>query len=208
MSIIAVSNITTPQPHEFGLNDAVSLAQAMGGLFNFTAANLPIESSIVYPFLDIRTSKVSEADWAVEASKTLQNSLAYNLWFFNTNFYGNPNYKNLNERGLPSEFNTVASLCQPSTRFIVDKLMLKAYVALQIIPILFSWVVYIWILITGLPTTELSSFALLDFVFKTDMVSELPLREELMNAGDAKMLEVSEKVVVRGASGRSPEKLE
>jgi hypothetical protein len=204
-SILAVSNIGPAEPS--GITDIHALQAALSWLFNCTAAGLPVESSLVYEIWDT-SAGLSEHDWAVEAYKTLTSSLAFALWFFTPNSYGNPAYReaiNANPQNawkvLPSEYMTVAAVAQPSTHFVVDRGMFNLYVVLQAIPVIVAWVIYVMLLITGLPSTSLSSFPLLDFWFKADMVGPLPSKEEMASSGDSELINVSGGLIIRRTGG-------
>jgi hypothetical protein len=194
-SIVEVINIGQAEPSN--ITDIQALQDALSWLFNCTAAGLPIQSSLVYQIWDT-SAGLSEHDWAVEAYKTLTSSLAFALWFFNPNSYGNPAYTNAINTNpqnawevLPSEYVTVAAAAQPSTHFVVDKGMFLLYVVLQAIPVVVAWVIYVVLLIIGLPKTTISSFPLLDFWFKANMVGPLSPREEMADCGDSELINMS-----------------
>jgi hypothetical protein len=199
-SIVAVSNIGDAVPSSIA--DIQALQTALGWLFNSTAAGLPFQSSLVYEIWRTSTG-LSEHDWEVEAYKTLTSSLAFALWFFTPNSYGNQAYAkaiNANPQTasgvLPSEYQTVAAVAQPSTHFVVDRNMFILYVVLQAIPVVIAWVIYAMVLITSLPRTTPSSFPLLDFWFKADMVGSLPSVEEMEDTGDSELISMASGIII------------
>jgi hypothetical protein len=135
------------------------------------------------------------------------------LWFFTENNYGNQELaKAINANpttafeSLPRQYYTVASVPRSSIRFVVNKQMFMLYVVLQSFPLLFAWIVFIWTQIRGLPNIRPSSFPLLDYTLKVDMIGNIPTREEMMDAGDATLLRIAGGIVIRRARGSNLEK--
>jgi hypothetical protein len=123
----------------------------------------------------------SEHDWEVEAYKTLKSTLAFVLWEFSANNDGNPQFSgstvdDMSSNGvidfLPAEYYTTAVVCRPYTRFVVDARMFGLYIALQSLPVLFCWAVLFWRLTSLWRGINVSSFPLVDFMFKTRTVGD------------------------------------
>jgi hypothetical protein len=146
---------------------------AVNWLLNYTAAGLPIASSPVYLFWNRDGLGDLEYGWSVEASKTLKSLLAFVFWQFSGNNWGNPAIVNAPEGPdgvlaiLPPEFHTVASTANPLTRFTISRTMFVLYIVFQIIPIISCWIMLLWRLAVGLPSPHISSFPLLDLIFKS-----------------------------------------
>jgi hypothetical protein len=196
-SIVAVSTTGKPQISE--INDMENLTEALGWLFNYTAAKLPDESSPTFLIWD-NSEGQSEHDWAVEAFHTLKSSVAFVLWFFSVNNYGN---QDLSPQALPSEFHTIAAISKRSIQFVVDRRMFYLYISLQLVPIALGWVAFIWSMRNSRRQTKLSSFPLLDFVLKTSLDGVILPQEEVLNAEDESFIKFSDEVVVHLANGSS-----
>jgi hypothetical protein len=167
-SILSVSNLSIPT--QSPLADLSDFQLALGWLLNYTAADLPPASSIVFSFWNYDSS-LSEHDWSLEAYETLKSILAFTTWFFNENNFGNPQLGVPSEEEhyfLPTDFHTTASTATPSIRFIINRKMFMVYIVLQGLPVLFCWGVMLWPIMGKLQRVKTSSFPLLDFIFKAE----------------------------------------
>lgn len=118
----------------------------------------------------------SEYDWGIDAYQTLKSTLAFVLWEFSANNFGDPQlsapnspYPNGEVTFLPAEFHTSASACKPFTHIAVDRRMFGLYIALQSLPIIFCWMVLLWRIWNGFSKGQISSFPLIDFFFKAQL---------------------------------------
>lgn len=105
----------------------------------------------------------------MEAYRTLTSTLAFTSWFFSANNNGNLALAGSDTFSLlPVEYHTTASTARPSTRTIINRGMVIVYVVLQGLPLLFCWAMLLLRVVSRLELVELSSFPLLDFIFKAE----------------------------------------
>jgi hypothetical protein len=158
--------------------DVQSLRVALGWLLDYKAAGIPPWSSLVYQIWD-NGQGLSEHDWVVSSSQTLQSSLCFALWFFTGNNYGNMAFNSSLTEGsgwteLPQEFRTTASFATSYTGFVVDKRMFILYILLQSLPISLCYTVLAWAVWKGHSRAESTSFPLIDFLFKARVETDRP----------------------------------
>jgi hypothetical protein len=114
--------------------------------------------------------QLSSNYWSTDVYSALKSLLAFVLWEFNVNNYGNPIMRESPHQEityLPPEFSTTASICNPYVKVVVDPRMFAAYLILQLVVLLFVWacLIIIWLSCSMLP--EISSYRLIDFAAKT-----------------------------------------
>lgn len=166
-SIIGVSNLG---PAKKNINiDMPSYRVALSWLLNFTASDIPPGSSMVYDFW-LAQDQLSNRYWASETYTTFQSLLAFPLWEFSDNNFGNPQLKasspDVQRQGLPIEFYTQASIVREYFKIVVNLGAFVTYVVLESLVLCFAWVVIFWRLLAGRAVPEISSFSLADFAFK------------------------------------------
>ncbi|ORY00364.1 hypothetical protein BCR34DRAFT_494609 [Clohesyomyces aquaticus] len=188
-TIISVSGLTTPTSIDF--SEVEPLHEAFDWLLNYTAAGLPIGSSPVFLFWN-RNGVSEEHDWSVTAYEALQNMLAFILWEFSINSWGNPDMHH-SAHGpdgevafLPQEFRTTIASARPLTKFVIDRKMFALYILFQGIPVLFCWVVMAVRVAMRMPRPKTSSFPTMDVVFKSNLAG-CPISDggQLIDGGDA-----------------------
>ncbi|KAI3578616.1 hypothetical protein IWW34DRAFT_911570, partial [Fusarium oxysporum f. sp. albedinis] len=163
-TIMSVSNIITKEARP--RVDIQALSLAVGWLLNFTAANLPVQSSVAFGFW-IAGSDAYQTFWKADAYRMLKSIVAFILWEFTANNNGNPAVANAEPNGhtpdLPAEFHVTASICQPYTRFIINRGSFTAYMVLQSVALIFCWMVILWGFKVRKKIPATSSFPLVDF---------------------------------------------
>jgi hypothetical protein len=165
----------------------------MAWLLDYTSAKLPPISSIAFLFWNSQM-QLSSNFWSTDIYTALKSLLAFVLWEFNVNNYGNPIMRQspLQEiTYLPPEFSTTASICNTYVKVVVDPNMFAAYLILQLVVLLFVWanLIIIWLSRSMLP--EISSYRLIDFASKA-VEKNVPDRrtgldeklESMTNSGD------------------------
>lgn len=101
--------------------DVDALNQAFRWLLNFTAADVPAPSSIAEYFWAARDQLESDY-YSVEPYQIFHSLLAYPLFFFNPNNYGNVQLTSQDMvYTLPREFYTTAAISNPYEKIAVDK---------------------------------------------------------------------------------------
>ncbi|KAF2464867.1 uncharacterized protein BDR25DRAFT_318859 [Lindgomyces ingoldianus] len=175
-TIVSVSDLTNTRFRELGVKDVEALHLAMNWLLNHTAAGLPFPSSPTWLFWNREGLGGNVYDWSIETYQALKSMMAYILWEFSVNNWGNPRMANATQlpdgqvEFLPAEFHTTAATVRPLTKFVLDRRMFALYIIFQSLPVLFSWAAAAWMLYIRLPRPELSSFPLMDLVFKSSFV--------------------------------------
>lgn len=102
--------------------------------------------------------------------------LAFPLWWFQPNNYGNPDLKMRDMIDtLPKEFYTTARITRPYVKLTIDRLMFITFVILESSVLLFILAVLLYLWIATPPLPKISSYPLVDFAFKA---------KELEHSGD------------------------
>ncbi|KAK4445479.1 hypothetical protein QBC34DRAFT_472396 [Podospora aff. communis PSN243] len=160
-----------------GLDPTVSKSRksyrtALSWLLDYSAANIPAPSSILEIFWD-NQDNLSDPYTEGILLQNFRSILAFPIWLFNANNYGNPelNGKVLNP-GLPPEFYTEAAVVSPLVKLHFDGTLLKVFIVLEGIVLLTLWA---GILLLFAPWSSgaglvMSSFPAMDFFFKADVV--------------------------------------
>jgi hypothetical protein len=168
-SILSVSDIKNTTTTIIDNLDTVN--QGVGWLLNYTAASLPPVSSPAF-ILWNHNQELSEHDWAVVSYDTLKSTLAFVIWFFSENSYGNPELLNSAKcivQILPEEYQTTASLCQIYIKLVIDSRMLALYAVLEILPLCFCWMVLLWRVVTRCPPNDTILYPLIDFLSRAEI---------------------------------------
>ncbi|KAI8710957.1 hypothetical protein NCS52_01524600 [Fusarium sp. LHS14.1] len=176
-TILSVSNLITKEATS--RVDVQALSLAVGWLLNYTAANLPVESSVDFGFWEIG-SDAYQTIWKADAYRTLKSIIAFVLWEFTANNNGNPAVANTEPKSqtpdLPAEFHVMASICQPFTRFIISRASFIAYVVLQSVALVSCWIVVLWGFVINRQIPATTSFPVVDFGVKLRRMQSLDER--------------------------------
>jgi hypothetical protein len=194
-SILSVSDLGKPTQNDIDLN---GLDIALHWLLNYTAQGLPAISSISYLFWEA-PSELAYHDWSIVAYQSLKSIIAFPIWEFSRNNFGDPRLE-----PLPDEFKISASLCRPYYKILLDSRLFVAYLVLQSTVIMCCWAVIVWRLVCRIVIAELSSYPLVDFAAK--LVEKVISREHrliwdfrkdiLWNAKSTKVLKTLKNVEV------------
>jgi hypothetical protein len=186
-TILSVTDLRQPVLNEIDID---GLNIALNWLLNYTAAGLPAVSSIVYLFWNAPPG-LGVHDWSVDAYQSLKSLLAFPIWEFSANNYGDPF-----EEDLPPEFHTSASVCEPYDRIVINSGMFIAYLILQSIVLAFFWGVIIWRWIGHYTVPELSSYPLIDFAAKLINKDILSKHIQLLDTEVEKLVPAGNKQIV------------
>lgn len=96
-------------------------------------------------------------DWSVDAYQSLKSLIAFPIWEFGRNNYGDPRLE-----PLPDEFVISASVCRPYYKIILDYRLFIAYLFLQSTVLTFCWAVIIWRQVSKFQAAELSLYPVVD----------------------------------------------
>ncbi|KAH8690821.1 hypothetical protein BGW36DRAFT_432603 [Talaromyces proteolyticus] len=146
--------------------DVQTLSLAIGWLLNYTAANLPPESSPDFQFWETG-SDTYQTIWQTNSYIMLKSILGFILWEFSVNNDGNLAVLYTEPNGLtpdlPSEFHTTASICIPLERFVLDRTYFIVYIVFQSVALVFCWSVVLWAGLIRKQLPEITSMAAVDF---------------------------------------------
>jgi hypothetical protein len=184
----------TSEAVPYTVEDIGALKDAMGWLLNYTASGLPASSSPLYMLWN--RQGLSDSAWSIEAYRTLKNMLAFVLWFFSDNNFGNPALSDANSLTadetwsfLPDMYRTTASLCTPYVRLNVNQGMFALYIALELIPLLFCWAAIYWLWVMRDEFMETTSFPSIDLQIRTQLLGLDRLEGYLLrHGGDSAIL--------------------
>lgn len=185
LTITEISDLTPPTHIPFTTSDIEAYKSALSWLMDFSAANIPASSSILEIFWD---NQASLSDSYVDGIllQNFRSILAFPIWLFNANNYGNTalNNKVLNP-GLPAEFYTKAAVVSPLVKLQFDSTLLKVFIVLQGIVLLALWVALLWLFLPWSSGMGLavSAFPAVDFLFKSDVLE----RDGMSSTGDGEL---------------------
>lgn len=179
--------------------DLPSYRLALDWLLDFNASGTPAPSSIAGTFWSAQ-GQLSSSYWNTELYNVFQSLLCFPLWYFNPNNFGNVQLKATQiVSSLPPEFYTTASITKPYTRIVIDRSMFIAFLVLESAMLAIVWLVpfWLWCLPRRLPKT--SSYPLIDFAFKSSIISGSSLTDSsrrLFWASDGETRSILEHVSV------------
>ncbi|KAK8008211.1 hypothetical protein PG991_010762 [Apiospora marii] len=187
-SITSTDSLTPPIPMtREGPDGGLDL---LHWLLNATDAAIPWPSSILENFWvswrELQKSPVGTL------THSFQSILAFPLWLFNANNYGNPALREEDMvPGLPRQFYTEAAVVRPYTKISFSRGMFNLFNTLQAAGLAFVWGVLLWLWIGfrgGLPMT-VSSFPLFDAAFKTQ-VDAVARQPKILRADGAELMDI------------------
>ncbi|KAH6687226.1 hypothetical protein F5X68DRAFT_9182 [Plectosphaerella plurivora] len=184
-SIIVVSDLT--EPKKSPLTALPEYREALRWLLDYSAANIPAPSSIVESFWTGQVQLENEHVSYGYLAQHFHSILAFPLWFFNANNFGNTEL--LNDEiisTLPPEFYTKAYVVAPHTMFKLNLPMVVLFAITQGLVVAFAWVMLIWATVVSASLPRISSYPLFDMTFKTETeINAGP--DELWDADDAQI---------------------
>ncbi|KAK8024444.1 hypothetical protein PG993_012510 [Apiospora rasikravindrae] len=180
--------------------DLLAYKLSLDWLLNFTAANLPAATSIAANFAMTNDQALDPSTDGV-LSRNFQSILAFPLWLFNANNWGNIELKaNTITPTLPPEFYTTATIVAPYSKIGFNRTMFYLFIAFQGLALSLIWAVLIWIWVRSTPLPYISSFPLFDAAFKLEKQELAQDQAVVFKAEDTHVLELvgQERVFVRG----------
>ncbi|KAG4439159.1 hypothetical protein IFR05_005358 [Cadophora sp. M221] len=197
-----VSVLKVGEPNISNSIDLPSYRLAMDWLLNFNASGTPAPSSIAGVFWSA-PDQLGSRYWSSELYNVLKSLLVFPIWQFNPNNFGNTQ---LAAReiisGLPSEFYTTASVVKPYTRIVIDQSMFISFLVLEGAMLLLIWLVPLWLCLSQRRLPRTSSYPLIDFMFKSSVVSGTSLDDlsrRLLFASDKETRSVLKDVSITGS---------
>jgi hypothetical protein len=186
-SILSISDIGKPTQDDIDIH---GLNLALNWLLNYTAEGLPAISSILYLFSNAQPG-LGLHDWSIVAYQSLKSLVAFPIWEFSVNNFGDP-FKET----LPSNFSTSASLCKPYDKIALDPRAFIAYLVLQSTVLLFFCAVIILRLVYKSVIPELSAYPLVDFTAKLAEKTILEEHHPIWDLKKANLMDAESKEVV------------
>jgi hypothetical protein len=187
-SIIVVSDLTEPQKIPFTSSDDLpQYREALRWLLDYSAANIPAPSSIVESFWTGQKQLEDEHVSYGYLAQHFHSILAFPLWFFNANNFGNKELQNDEIIStLPPEFYTKAYVVAPHAMFRLSLSMVILFAVTQGLVVAFAWGMLLWATVVSASLPRISSYPLFDVTFKTGTeINAGP--DELWDADDAQI---------------------
>jgi hypothetical protein len=163
-SILAVTDVMDAEiDPELDMN---GFKQALNWMLDFDKAGIPSVSSIVGIFWGGQ-EQLSNTYWEPELIATFESILAYPIWFFNWNNFGNVNLSaRVMSANLPKEFYTAATLTRPYTKIELSRPFVIAFLLLECIVLLSVVASLVWLCIGTKAFPKLTSFPIMNFLLK------------------------------------------
>jgi hypothetical protein len=186
-------------------DDVEAYRDVLHWLLDYSAANIPPPSSILENFWTAR-EQLQNPTTDVFFLQAFQGILAFPVWLFNANNYGNDALaeKTMVDPAsglLAPEFYTRASLVRPYLKLKFDPTVLVVFGACQLVVLMFSAVVLAWAAHRAAALPSVSSFPVFDCYFKPEVVRGKefvdPHRVDVWRAGDSEILELMKNTTVR-----------
>ncbi|EAS30478.3 uncharacterized protein CIMG_05957 [Coccidioides immitis RS] len=199
-SVVAISEIGEPTKNTD--IDLVGFKEAITWLLDYKAAQIPATSSIAEHFWSGQ-DQLSNKYWSRELYQTFQSILAFPLWKFNPNNFGNVELSAQEiTTSLPPEFHTKAAIATPYTRIVLNKSMFILFLLLHILVLTFVWAMLLWLVITRPDLPKISSYPLFDFAFKTryTMPSDPPPRHQKSENPPKHIVRIGDKEILSDLS--------
>jgi hypothetical protein len=193
-SIISVSNLETLSPDP--IPNLEGYWQAMDWLLDFDSAGIPAPSTIAAFFWNGK-EQLSNGYWAPELANVFRSVLAYPLWMFNANNFGNIDLSVHDiVSNLPAGFYTTAVIADPLTMIQINRAVFAAFICCDGLVLVFVWSIVIWLCVTRPSLPCISSFPLMDIALKTSMGLKLsptepsnPFKQSTLKAKDGDILQ-------------------
>ncbi|KAK3315604.1 hypothetical protein B0H66DRAFT_347508 [Apodospora peruviana] len=201
-TISAVTDLTTPSfiPMTAG-PDLEAYRSVISWLLNYTAAGIPAPSAIIESFFSGQNELASPASYGI-LSQNFQSILAFPLWFFNPNNFGNPDLlrNSVMTVTLPAEHYVDASVVAPVVKIKFDQPLFVAFICLQGVVLAFVLAVAIWAGTNAREMPAISSFPLFDVAFKTnvDVIDGQPDRRFVWDGRDREVTALMREATVWG----------
>ncbi|KAK8071283.1 hypothetical protein PG997_011486 [Apiospora hydei] len=180
--------------------DLLAYKVSLDWLLNFTAANIPAATSIAANFV-ITNNQVPDPSADGVLSRNFQSILAFPLWLFNANNWGNIELKaNTISPTLLPQFYTTATIVAPYSKIGFNRSMFYLFIVFQGLALSLIWAVLIGIWVRSTPLPYISSFPLFDAAFKLEKQELAQDQTVVFKAEDTHVLELvgQYRVFVRG----------
>lgn len=189
-SIMSVSAQTAPQKISISDDELSAYRAALSWLLDYSAADIPAPSAIIESFWSGRDTLSTEHITYGYLAEKFHSILAFPLWLFNANNWGNPDLRRDElVTTLPPEFYTQAHIVAPYTRIQFNENMLVLFAVFQGWVIVFAWVMLFCALYYADALPEISSFPLFDIAFKAEADNHAA-QGDAWNAADLETLKM------------------
>lgn len=200
-SILLVSDLSTPSLVPVREADLYKYRRALKWLLDYSQATIPAPSSIVESFYTGRDLLATQHMSYGYLAQQFHSILAFPVWFFNVNNYGNidlPSGNTSTATYLPPKFHIEAHVVAPFHMIKLSLPMIILFASTQGLVLVFAWVMLIWAAAVSPSLPCVSSFPLFDFAFKTDTKMDGNSGpDEVWEADDSKIEQMLKQARVR-----------
>lgn len=188
---MVVSGLT--EYHQITLSDEElsKYKEALRWLLDYSATDIPAPSSIIETFWTSQAQLATEHVSYGYLVQHFHSILAFPVWFFNANNFGNVDL--LNDEiisTLPPEFYTKAYVVAPHVMMRFSLVMVILFSIFQGLIVAFVWFMLIWAVFVSESLPSISSYPLFDLTFKSE--TEISARpDELWTADDFEIEKMS-----------------
>ena len=188
-SIVSLTELS--QPIRVSRPNVLEYRQAIDWLLDFQSAGIPSPSSIAAVFWNGQ-QQLSNAYWASELAVAFRSIVAFPLWMFQPNNFGNIALAAQEiTSDLPPEMYTTASIATPQTRIVIDNAVYTVFVIFQSTVLVFVLGVLLWLILSGNSgDIQISSYPLLDLWLKISKPAFVQPSQNILQADDAELLEL------------------
>jgi len=205
-TITSVANLTPAEAAP--IDDVQAYKQVLGWLLDYNASNIPAPSSIIESFWTASEQMTNPSTDSLPL-QNFRSILAFPVWMFNANNYGNPDLllKNISP-DLPKEFYTQASFVQPYLKLKFDPIVLTVFFVSHVVVLGFSAVALIWAMCHAKKLPTISSFPVFDIYFKPQVRIKNPMDNiDVWHVQDSEIISLMKNANVgrRATMPRSPD---
>ena len=190
LTVLSLSDLSSPTLLPFTDPSLAAYRSALAWLIDYKHSGIPGISSI----LEVFWSNQAALNATYTDGFVLQNFrslLAFPVWLFNANNYGNIQLeKAILNPNLPKEFYATAAVVKPLVKLKFDPTLLFTFAVLEALVLVVLWGSLVWLFLpwgqgAGLLVT---SFPVLDFLFRAEARVGETDRQELRAAGGSEAL--------------------
>ncbi|KAK0616412.1 hypothetical protein B0T14DRAFT_568017 [Immersiella caudata] len=206
LTILSLSSTSPPTPFSFNASSLSAYRSSLAWLLDYPRSGIPAPSSILEIFW---SNQASLSDPFIDGVilQSFRSLLAFPIWLFNANNYGNTQIKGqvLNSN-LPAEFYTKAGVVKPLVKLKFDKWLVAGFVALEGVVLVVLWGALVWLFVPwgsrAVKHGASTAFPVVDWLFGAEAdASEVVGSDEIGLAGSKEVVERFGGVRVHAASG-------
>ena len=194
LTILSLSSTSAPTPFPFNTSSLSAYRSSLAWLLDYPHSGIPAPSSILEIFW---SNQASLSDPFIDGVilQSFRSLLAFPIWLFNANNYGNTQVKGqvLNP-DLPGEFYTKAGVVKPLVKLRFDKWLVAAFVVLEGVVLVVLWGALVWLFVPwgfrAVKQGVSTAFPVADWLFGAEAdASEVVGSDEIRLAGSKEVVE-------------------